>query len=95
MSASYRRDTLLRVVPIVSSSESVLNIGILDLNVVALEKLVLQFIHGVAALRDIDRDFGGVQLHVIVAHFLRQQVLQLENPEHACRVDLLTQFLSQ
>ena len=37
----------------------------------------------------------GIEPDAVVAHFLGQQLLQLEHPEHAGRVDLLAQLLRQ
>ena len=82
MSASYRRDTLLRVVPMVSSSDRVLNVDFLDLDVVALEQLPLQLVDGVAAVGDVHGHLGRIELDVVVAHFVGQQIVELEHAEH-------------
>jgi len=60
---------------------------LLDLEVVALEELLLQVLGGVAAARDVDRHLGGIEADAVASHLGGKQVLELEHPEDLGGVD--------
>jgi hypothetical protein len=74
---------LLCVVPIVTSTDSVLWVTFLDLDRVAFVELTLDSARAEAGGADIDGQLGGIQADAVPGELRRQHILQGQHPETA------------